>query len=162
MAACGNRKDVCPECMEHHEQVQLMVGSCQDRLVRCSGCGHVHRWCELRNYDATEAEAVRERRREYAREYARAHRDEARRRSKLFKMENRARINADTRKRYAEDPEFRERRAAASKRYAEAHPEKGRERVRLYYERHRSEIAFRRKKRLLDELRGEGPCGSAT
>ena len=155
-------KDVCPSCMEHREQVPIMVGSCYDRLVRCSGCGHVHRCCELRHYDATEAEAARERKREYMREYARAHRDDAARRSKLFKMQNRVRINADTRRRYAEDPEFKERRSSASKRYAAANPEKGRARARLYYERHCQEIAFRRKKKLLDELREGKRCDSAT
>lgn len=162
MTACKKPKDVCPECMEHHEQVPIMVGSCFDRLVRCSGCGHVHRWCELRHYDATEAEAARDRKREYMREYARAHKDEAVRRAKLFRMENRARINADMRRRYAEDPGYRERRATASKRYDAAHPEKGRERWRRYYERHRHEIAFRRKRKLLDELREEKPCGSTS
>lgn len=162
MAAKRGPRDVCPECMEHHEQVPIMVGSCFDRLVRCSGCGHVHRWCELRYYDATEAEAARDRKRAYMREYAREHKDEALRRAKLFRMENRVRINADMRKRYAEDPGYRERRATASKRYDAAHPEKGRERWRRYYERHRHEIAFRRKRKLLDKLRGEGSCDSTS
>ena len=162
MATHKRPKDVCPECMEHHEQVPIMVGSCYDRLVRCSGCGHVHRWCELRHYDAAEAEAARDRKREYMREYAREHRGEAARRAKLFRMENRARINADMRRRYAGDPGYRERRATASKRYDAAHPEKGRERWRRYYERHRHEIAFRRKRKLLDELREEKPCGSTS
>lgn len=162
MAAKRGPRDVCPECMEHHEQVPIMVGSCFDRLVRCSGCGHVHRWCELRYYDATEAEAARDRKRAYMREYAREHKDEALRRSKLFRMENRARINADMRKRYAEDPEYRERRVTASKRCHAAHPEKGRERWRRYYERHRHEIAFRRKRKLLDKLREERSCGSTS
>lgn len=162
MANKRGPRDVCPSCMEHCEQVRLPVGDQSGRLYRCSGCGHVHRYCELRWNDADEAEEARERRLARMREYGAEHRDRKRRYNKIKYINEGSAIRRGQRKRYATDPGYRKAKIEYAKEYASRHKDRRREIARTYYHRHRDDVLYRQKRRKLDELRRERSCGSAT
>lgn len=162
MAAKRGPRDVCPGCMEHHEQVRLHRGDQYEKLCRCSGCGHVHRYCELKWNDAEEAAEARKRKLARMREYGAEHREQARRADKIRYINEGFVQRRKLRKRYASDPEYHKARIEYAREYAKEHGDRRREIARAYYHRHRDDVLYRQKKRKLDKLRGDKPCGSTT
>lgn len=166
MTACKKPKDVCPRC-DHRgcERVYLPTPprcSPFNHPWRCPSCGAVFRQCEMRNLTATERAEANERKRRKAREYKEAHADSLKRTSREWAATHRGRTRMNERERYRKSERFRDERRANAKRWAEENPEKRREISARYYERHRHEIAFRRKRKLLDELREGKQCGSTS
>lgn len=162
MAQKRGPRDVCPSCMEHREQVELHRGDQYERLFRCGGCGHVHRYCELRWNDAGEAEEARTRRLSRMREYNEGHRDQKRRNDRIRYINEGSVRRRGLRKRYASDPEYRKEKIEYARKYADEHRDRRREIARAYYHRHREEILYKQNAAKLRKLRKEGTCGSAT
>lgn len=162
MAAKRGPRDVCPFCMEHREQIPTPYGEKHWRLFRCGGCGHVHRYCELRFNDADEAEKARERKLARRREYAAEHREQRRRSDRIRYINEGFAKRRKLRKRYASDPEYRKEKIEYARKYAEEHGDRRREIARAYYHRHREEILYKQNAAKLRKLRREGRCDSAT
>lgn len=162
MADKRGPRDVCPACMEHRRQEPTPHGDQYERMYRCSGCGHVHRYCEMRFHDLAEREEARARALAKKREYEAAHREQKRRAEKIRYINNGFVLRRKLRKRYATDPDYRKERIEYAKRYAEGHREKRREQGRAYYRRHREEILFKQNRRKLEKMREGKRCGSAT
>ena len=158
-------KDVCPVCDRRgRERIDLpdYRGDPFNHPWRCSHCGAVSRLCEFRRLTAPEREEAAERKLRKAREYKEAHHDFCRRLSAEWSATHRAQTRRRDRDRYRESEEFRAERKANAKRWSDENPERRKEISARYYERHRHEIAFRRKRKLLDELREGKRCDSAT
>lgn len=148
--------------MKHREQVRLHRGDNYEGLCRCSGCGHVHRYCELKWNDADEAAEARKRKLARMREYRSERREQKRRADKIRYINEGFVKRRRLRKRYASDPEYRKAKIEYARKYASEHGDRRREIARSYYHRHRDEVLYKQKRHKLDELMGEKPCGSTT
>jgi hypothetical protein len=153
-------RDVCPRCDQRAVQEKVLglrSENCLTAKYRCSACGDVHRYCDIKRYTAQEKVEAEESRREYQRQWYRENRDRvlADRREPA----KRARKNALQRLRYRQDPEHRAKRLkACSERW---HSEEGvreahRAANRRYYERNCDKRAVYYKRHRLEMSRENG------
>lgn len=150
----GRKRDVCPACDEHHEQVKVSNGSnVFVTQYKCTGCGHVHGFCDLKYNDNTEREAAYQRKLAYHREWCRKNIERNRYDAKRWYRQNRDKIRRYNRERYKNNKEFRERKNNQSKEWSANNPERRAEICRRYYENHKYDILFKQKERRLKELR---------
>lgn len=163
----ANRKrDVCPECDVHCNQVRVpgdYAGNPFLRPYRCTRCGKTHALCDIKCSTAAERAEAYERKKAYHRKWYAEHAQHCRDYTRMYlrRDENGERQNRNQRKRYRDDPEFRARRNDQSARWAHEHPEERKATCRRYYEVHKYEILAKQKRYMLRKAR-EGRCNSTT